>query len=59
MCRERAQGRRVVLGEGVNGRGRTGKEKATHTRHGGKQKNTEQCFNARMYLFTRVPASEA
>lgn len=59
MCRERAHGRRGVLGEGVNGRGRTGKEKATYTRHGGKQKNTEQWFNSRTFLFARVSASEA
>lgn len=58
MCRERAHGMRGVLGEGVNGRGRTGKEKARYTRHGGKQKNTQQWFNSRTFLFARVSASE-
>lgn len=59
MCRERAQGRRGVLERGVNGRGRTGKEKATYTRHGGKPKNTEQWFNSRTFIYARVSASGA
>ncbi len=42
--------------EGANGRGRTGKERAAHTRHGGETEKYWAMFNSHSYLFTPVPA---
>lgn len=47
-------GKAWSFGGGVNGRGRTGKERAAHTRHGGETEKYRGMFNSHNYLFTSL-----